>query len=465
MPARFLNLAGFLFPESMHHFHYVGSKLYCEGVPLESLVRKFGTPLYVYSQQTLTDHFQKLDRAMDSVDHLICFATKSNSNLSVLRTLANLGSGFDIVSSGELQRVIASGGDPRKCVFAGVGKTEEEIAFALKQGVYSFNAESEPELERINAIAGRLKKKAPVAVRVNPNVEAHTHKKITTGTYENKFGVAFDQIERVYARASRLKNIHLRGLQMHIGSQITQVGPFQEAVRKVTPLATRLRDRYGIEFLSIGGGLGIIYDPALASGQTDWWRSTTAKKILTPQIYAERLLPLLRPLGLRVLLEPGRFISGNAGVLVTRVEYVKRTGAKNFLIVDAAMNDLIRPAFYEAYHEIVPLTKSASRSRVKSDVVGPICESGDFFCQDRPLPRAMAGEHLALLSAGAYGSVMASNYNTRALAAEVIVNGEQTALVRQRQAVRAIWGDEKIASWLSKNSGVAPARQPRSVLI
>jgi diaminopimelate decarboxylase len=442
----------------MHEFHYDGSKLYCEGVALETLARKYGTPLYIYSQRTLTEHFQKLDRAMGAVEHLVCFATKSNSNLSVLRTLANLGSGFDIVSGGELQRVIAAGGDPRKCVFAGVGKTEAEITFALRQNVYSFNAESEPELERINTVAGRLKKRAPVAIRVNPNVEAHTHKKITTGTYENKFGVAFDQIEQVYARASRLKHLRLRGLQMHIGSQITDVGPFQEAVRKITPMATRLRDRYGIEFLSIGGGLGIIYDPALASGEPGWWESATAKKILTPQSYADRLLPLLQPLGLRILLEPGRFISGNAGVLVTRVEFVKKTGAKNFLIVDAAMNDLIRPAFYEAYHEIVPLTRNGGRARIKSDVVGPICESGDFFCQDRPLPRVTAGDYLALMSAGAYGSVMASNYNSRALVAEVMVNGKQAALIRQRQQLQAIWEDEKIASWLGKKAESRVAR-------
>ena len=431
----------------MHDFHYVGGKLYCEGVSLESLVRKYGTPLYVYSQKTLTDHFQKLDRAMGSIDHLICFATKSNSNLSVLRVLASLGGGFDIVSGGELQRVIAAGGDPRKCIFAGVGKTETEIEFALKKGVYSFNAESEPELQRIDRIARRLKKIAPVAVRVNPDVEAHTHKKITTGTYQNKFGVAFDQVDAIYGRASRLKNLRLRGLQMHIGSQITEVNPFQEAVQKVSPLVTRLRDRYGIEFLSIGGGLGIIYNPALASGGPAWWSSSRAKKILTPKTYADHLLPLLQPLGLRILLEPGRFISGNAGVLITRVEYVKRTGSKNFLIVDAAMNDLIRPAFYEAYHEIIPLVRR-NGSLVKSDVVGPICESGDFFCQDRPLPRTAQGEHLALMSAGAYGSVMASNYNTRALAAEVLVHGRKTALVRERQDLSEIWNNEKLAGWL-----------------
>ena len=432
---------------TMHDFQYLNGKLYCEGVSVETLVRKFGTPLYVYSQKTLTDHFQKLDRAMSGVDHLICFATKSNSNLAVLRTLARLGSGFDIVSGGELQRVLAAGGEPGKCIFAGVGKTEQEIEFALKRGVYSFNAESEPELERINTIARRLKKVAPVAVRVNPDVEAHTHKKITTGTYQNKFGIAFEKIEAVYERASRLKNLRLRGLQMHIGSQITEVSPFEQAVRKVTPLVTRLRKRYGLEFLSIGGGLGIVYKPALASGGAGWWTSNEAKRILTPKSYAQRLLPLLQPLGLRVLLEPGRFISGNAGVLITRVEYLKRTGAKNFLIVDAAMNDLIRPAFYEAYHEIVPL-KRRNGALVISDVVGPICESGDFFCQDRPLARARAGDYLAILSAGAYGSVMASNYNTRPLAAEVLVHGRHAALVRERQTPAEIWENEKLAPWL-----------------
>jgi diaminopimelate decarboxylase len=431
----------------MHDFHYVGSKLFCEDVAVEALAKKFGTPLYIYSQHTLTEHFRKLDQAMSGVDHLVCFAVKSNSNQSVLRTLAELGSGFDIVSGGELQRVLAAGGDPKKCVFAGVGKTEAEIEFALKKGVYSFNAESEPELDRINRVAARLKKVAPVAVRVNPDVEAHTHKKITTGTYDNKFGIAYENIEDVYARASKLKNLSLWGLQMHIGSQITQVVPFEQAVRKTLPLVQRLKKRHGLEFFSIGGGLGIVYQPALASGAASWWKADQAKDILTPQKYAERLLPLLKSLGLRVLMEPGRFISGNAGILVTRVEFVKRTGKKNFLIVDAAMNDLIRPAFYEAYHEIVPLNRK-NGSLVKSDVVGPICESGDFFCQDRPLPKAGQGDYLALLSAGAYGSVMASNYNTRAIAAEVLVNGKRAALVRERQPIPQIWRGEKIAPWL-----------------
>jgi diaminopimelate decarboxylase len=431
----------------MHDFRYIGRNLFCEGVAVEALAKKFGTPLYVYSQRTLTNHFQKLDAAMSPVKHLVCFAVKSNSNLSVLRALARLGSGFDVVSKGELQRVIAAGGDPRQCVFAGVGKTEDEIEFALRQNVYSLNAESEPELQRIHRIATRLGKTASVAVRVNPNVAARTHTKITTGTYENKFGIAFEEVEGVYARAAKLKNLRLRGLQMHIGSQITEVAPFERAVRKVLPLIKTLQTRYGLEFFSIGGGLGIVYQPALASGQSSWWSRHGAKDVLTPAQYAARLVPLLRPLGLRILIEPGRFISGNAGILVTRVEFVKKTGRKNFVIVDAAMNDLIRPAFYDAYHEIVTLTRKSS-ARVKSDVVGPICESGDYFCKDRPLPEAGEGDYLALLSAGAYGSTMASNYNTRPLAGEVLVSGKKIAAVRERQAVKKIWADEKIAPWL-----------------
>jgi diaminopimelate decarboxylase len=431
----------------MHHFHYVGKRLFCEGVSVESLARKFGTPLYIYSQRTLTEHFHKLDAALAPVAHLVCFSVKSNSNLSVLRTLTNLGGGFDIVSGGELQRVIAAGGDPRRCVFAGVGKTENEIEFALRQGVYSFNAESEPELLRINRIAARLKKVAPVAVRVNPGVDAYTHAKITTGTYENKFGIALEQIEGVYARARKLNNLRLRGLQMHIGSQVTRTRPFEQAVRKVLPLLQRLKEKNALEFFSIGGGLGIVYQPALASGTAAWWKTPPAKDILTPQKYARRLMPLLRPLGLKILIEPGRFIVGNAGILVTRVEYVKRTGRKNFVIVDAAMNDLIRPAFYDAYHEIVPLRRRGGAT-IKADVVGGVCESGDYFCKDRPLPKVGEGDYLALLSAGAYGFVMASNYNTRPRAAEILVNGRRAAVARERQPMKEIWSGEKVVAWL-----------------
>ncbi|MCC7374368.1 MAG: diaminopimelate decarboxylase [Verrucomicrobiales bacterium] len=442
----------------MHDFRYSGGQLHCEQVPIQSLVEQFGTPLYVYSSHTLTDHFQKLDQALAPLDHLICYAVKANSNLAVLRTLANLGSGFDIVSEGELRRVIAAGGDPRKCVFAGVGKTEHEIEFALRNDIYSINVESEPELLRIHRIAQRLGKVAPVAVRVNPNVDAHTHAKITTGTYENKFGIAIEQIEGVYARASKLKHLRLRGLQMHIGSQLTEVKPFRLAVEKVAPLAAKLNERHGFEFLSIGGGIGIVYQQALASGDPRWWKDAPeAGKILTPATYAETLVPVLRTLSLKVLLEPGRFIVGNAGALVTRVEFVKRTGKKNFVIVDAAMNDLIRPAFYDAYHEIVPVRKKTVAT-IDSDVVGPICESGDYFAKNRPLPKVGEGDYLTLLSAGAYGSVMASNYNSRPLTAEVLVNGDLCALVRERQPVEGIWENESVPDWLFPTKPKAKAK-------
>jgi diaminopimelate decarboxylase len=282
---------------------------------------------------------------------------------------------------------------------------------------------------------------------VNPNIDAGTHAKITTGTYENKFGIAFEQVDGVYARASKLKNLRLRGIQMHIGSQLTQVTPFELAVKKVLPLVQKLAAKYSFEFFSIGGGLGIVYNPALESGTANWWQQPQARKILTPKTYAEKLVPLLAPLRLKILLEPGRFMVGNAGILVTRVEYVKRTGRKNFVIVDAAMNDLIRPAFYDSYHEIVPLAKNG-RAQISSDVVGPICESGDYFAKDRPLAKVGEGDYLALLSAGAYGFVMASNYNSRGTAAEVLVKGNKAEVVRPRQSVDEIWKSERVPAWL-----------------
>ena len=430
----------------MHDFRYVRGRLHCGQLPLDSLAARFGTPLYVYSQRTLADHFQKLTTALAPLDHRVCYALKANSNLAVLRTFAGLGAGFDLVSGGELRRVVAAGGDPARCVFAGVGKTEAEIEFALAAGIYCFNVESEPELVRINRVAARQKRRAPVAVCVNPNVDADTHHKITTGTYENKFGLPFEEVEGLYACAARLGHLQLRGIQMHIGSQLTTVKPFIQAVRRVAPLARRLAERHGIEFFSIGGGLGIVYEPALASGAARWGLSAAARRILTPATYAVALVPLLQPLGLKILVEPGRFLVGNAGVLLTRVEYVKRTGHKHFVIVDAAMNDLIRPAFYDAYHEIVPVRRKRG-APVVSDVVGPVCESGDFFAKERPLPRVGEGDLLALLSAGAYGSVMGSNYNSRPLPAEVLVDGGRVALVRARQAVEAIWAGERLAPW------------------
>jgi diaminopimelate decarboxylase len=431
----------------MHCFTYSQNELFCEKISVKELSARHGTPLYIYSQETLARHFQDLDEALQPLDHRVCYAVKANSNLAVLRVLARLGGGFDIVSQGELRRVMAAGGEPARCVFAGVGKSEEEIEFALRREVYCLNAESEAELARINRVAARLGRIAPVAARINPNVDAHTHAKITTGTYENKFGIQLEQVEAMYARAARLKHLRWRGVQMHIGSQLTEVEPFELAVKKVLPLVRGLAERHGLEFFSIGGGLGIVYQPALASGPAKWWASPAARGILTPASYAARLKPLLAETGLKILLEPGRFIAANAGILVTRVEYVKHTGKKTFVIVDAAMNDLIRPALYDAWHEIVPVTRRSAPS-IKTDVVGPVCESADFFCKDRPLPKVREGDYLALLSAGAYCFSMASNYNTRPLAAEVLVHGARSSLVRPRQCLEDIWAGERIPAWL-----------------
>jgi diaminopimelate decarboxylase len=306
-----------------------------------------------------------------------------------------------------------------------------------------FNVESIAELEFINQIAGEMKKVAPIAIRVNPNVDASTHSKITTGTYENKFGIAFEEIGALYARAARMKNLKLLGVQTHIGSQITEVKPFVQAIRKMAPLVAELKARYKIEFFDVGGGLGIVYDPALASGTPEWWAKQKVKP-LTPASYGEQVVPLLKPLGLRILVEPGRFMVGNAGVLVTEVLYVKKTGKKTFVIVDAAMNDLIRPAFYESYHEIVPLKHKRGGKLVSTDLVGPICESGDTFAKDRPLPAQKPGDKLALLSAGAYGFVMASNYNTRPRVAEVLVEGSKHRVVRKRETVSDLLRGETI---------------------
>ena len=430
----------------MHHFRYAKGQLFCEDVPVSDLIREHGSPLYIYSSKTLVDHYSRLDRALSDLDHLICYAVKANSNLGILNTLANQNSGFDTVSEGELMRVESAGGKLDQCVFAGVGKTEQEIEFALRKGIYSFNVESIPELERIDRIAGRLKKIAPVSVRVNPNVDAKTHAKITTGTYNNKFWIAFEEVEALYARIAKMTHLEIRVVQMHIGSQLTQVKPFVDAVRKMLPLVKRLQAAHPLQFFSIGGGLGIVYDPALASGASKWWKSSDAKGILTPETYAEKLVPLLKPLGLRILLEPGRFIAGNAGILVTRVEYVKDTGHKHFAIVDAAMNDLIRPSFYEAYHEIVPV-KRKSGKLIATDVVGPICESGDTFCKGRPLPRVKEGDHLAFLSAGAYAFTMASNYNTRPMPAEVLVHGSEHSIIRKRQRTRSLFREECLPKW------------------
>ncbi|MGB1759827.1 MAG: diaminopimelate decarboxylase [Verrucomicrobiales bacterium] len=418
----------------MHDFDYQNGKLFCEGVDLNELATAYGTPLYVYSQNTIKDNFNRLSSALSDLDHHIAFAVKSNSNLSVLKLLKTIGADFDIVSGGELFRVLKAGGTADQCTFAGVGKTREEIEYSLEQGIYSFNVESEAELRFINEIAKEKDTIAPVAVRVNPNVDAKTHKYISTGKSENKFGIDFEFIEDLYSKASsEFKNIKLRGLQMHIGSQLTQVKPFLEAVEKVSPLVTNLKNTYGIEFFSIGGGIGIVYEEALASGKKEWWdEKDPDNKPLTVEEYAEKLVPILSPLKIKILLEPGRFMVGNAGALITKVLYKKIGTAKNFAIVDAGMGDLIRPALYQGHHEIVPLNHESEQTQVV-DIVGPICESGDFFAQNRELPLLQEGDHIALLSAGAYGFVMASNYNSRAFPAEVMVSGSTHQVVRKRQ--------------------------------
>jgi diaminopimelate decarboxylase len=340
--------------------------------------------------------------------------------------------------------VLKAGGRADMCTFAGVGKTREEIELAVREGVYSFNVESEAELEFINEVAGALGRKAPVALRVNPDVDAQTHKYISTGKSHNKFGIGIDRILGVYEQAAKLPHLVIRGIQTHIGSQILETSPFVEALEKLVPVATELKARYGIEFFSIGGGVGIVYHEALASGRKDWWDSGDSKRIGFED-YAAAVRPLLAGLGLKILLEPGRSLVGNAGVLLASVLYIKRTPAKTFVVTDAGMNDLIRPALYEGHHEIVPLREPANgASRGPVDVVGPVCESGDFFAQDRDLPALAAGDRIALLSAGAYGFVMASNYNTRRLPAEVLVDGDEADLVRERQSYDDLVRGEKI---------------------
>lgn len=423
----------------MHDFTYRNGVLFCEDVDLNKLADAHGTPLYVYSAGTIRDHFRRLDQALAPLDHHVCYAVKANSNLAVLNLLAKEGAGFDIVSGGELFRVLQAGGRADQCTFAGVGKTREEIEYALREGVYSFNVESEAELLVLNEIAGALNRIAPVAVRVNPDVDAQTHKYISTGKSHNKFGIGVDRILSVCAQAAALPNLRLRGIQTHIGSQILETKPFVEALSKLVPVVREVKANYGIEFFSIGGGLGIIYRDSLASGNRLWWEvASDEMPRMSFADYAAVVIPLVKDHGLKILLEPGRSLVGNAGVLLATVLYVKETPTKKFVITDAGMNDLIRPALYEGHHEIVPLCEPPVEAVLEAvDVVGPVCESGDFFAQNRSLPSCKAGERLALLSAGAYGFVMASNYNTRCLPGEILVEGDQAHVVRERQT----WSD------------------------
>ncbi len=433
----------------MHHFRYAGQNLHCESVDLAEVARLYGTPTYVYSATTIEDNYTRIAGSMKGLDVRVCYAVKANSNLAVLRHLGNLGSSFEFASAGEMRRVLAAGAGVRESVFAGVGKTETEIRLALEAGIFAFHVESEPELARINHVAGKLGVKASISIRVNPDVDAHTHAKITTGTSANKFGIPLKHASAAYEAASKYPNITIKGIQSHIGSQITEVGPFEETLEKLGPLALELKERYGITYISIGGGIGVVYKDALASGPYSWWETLPeAKRPLTPEVYGATLAPALSGLGLKVLLEPGRSMVANAGVLLSRVEYLKRGQGKNFLIVDAAMNDLVRPAMYDSFHEIVPLRRDTTRRALVADIVGPICESTDCFAKDRQIQEVGEGEYLALMSAGAYGHVMASRYNTRPIPAEVLVKGSAFELVTARETFEEQISNEKIPAFL-----------------
>ena len=419
----------------MNHFTYRGGELHCEDVPLEKIASEVGTPTYVYSSATLERHFRVFDEALSHTDHLICYSVKANSNLSVLKLLFELGAGADIVSGGELARVIAAGGDPKKVVFSGVGKTKAEMAAALKADILAFNVESIAELDTLNEVAENLSRKARVSLRVNPDVDAKTHPYISTGLKENKFGISANDAIEAFKHADSLPALEVVGLDCHIGSQLTQTTPFADAATRMVALLDRVESELSIKIkhLDIGGGLGIPY----GDNETE---------PPSPAEYGSAIESALRPLkqrGLTLICEPGRVIVGNAGVLLSEVLYNKTSGDKNFLIVDAAINDLLRPALYGSYHPIRSFKENSERKEVVVDVVGPICETGDFLARDRPLPRLEAGEKIAVGAAGAYGFTMSSNYNTRGRAAEVLVTGDSYKLVLRRETLEDLLQLEK----------------------
>jgi diaminopimelate decarboxylase len=423
----------------MHHFHYKDGVLHAEDVSLARIADDVGTPFYCYSTATLERHYNVLSQAFRDQKALICFAVKANSNQAVLATMARLGAGMDVVSEGELRRARAAGVPASKIIFAGVGKTRGEMASALEEGILGFNVESEPELLALSEVATAIGKTAAIAIRVNPDVDAKTHAKISTGKAENKFGVPFEDARELYARAAKLKGIKISGIHMHIGSQITDLAPFRDAFALLRELALDLKaDGIQLEHLDIGGGLGVPY-----RGAND--------VPPTPDEYAAVVKTALGDLGLKIVLEPGRMIVGNAGVLVTSVTYVKEGEDKTFTIVDAAMNDLIRPTLYEAYHEIWPVKEQRKEmARVQQDIVGPVCETGDFLAEDRALPPAEPGDLLAVMTAGAYGAVMSSTYNTRLLIPEVLVRGDRYAVVRPRPSYDDLIGADKLPPWIER---------------
>lgn len=423
----------------MNHFNYRGGVLHAEDVPLPEIAKGVGTPFYCYSTATLLRHYRVFSDALTGLDTLICYAVKANSNQSVIRTFVAEGAGLDVVSEGELRRALAAGAAPDKIVFAGVGKTAREIAFAVDVGILCFNVESEPELELVAQIARDKGTTAPVSIRVNPDVDARTHKKITTGKAENKFGIPYDRARQVYAEAARLPGIRVTGVAMHIGSQVTDLAPFDAAYERLADLVRVLReDGHEIDHVDAGGGLGIPYrldDPPPPD----------------PAAYGEIVRRRLGNLGARILLEPGRLFVGNAGILVSEVVYVKQGAAKTFVVIDAAMNDLIRPTLYDAYHDIRPVRQAdPAASPIVADVVGGVCETGDYLALDRPLPPLNSGDLIAIMTAGAYGAVQASTYNTRPLLPEVLVNGRDWAAVRPRQTYEELIGRDRTAPWLAK---------------
>jgi len=402
----------------MNDFAYRDGVLHAEDLSVAGLAEQYGTPLYVYSKGHLVSQFEELTATMAEVSPLLCYSVKANSNASVIRTFLDQGAGLDIVSGGELFRALRAGADPARIVFAGVGKTRDEIEYALREQILFFTVESEPEAERISQCATALGTTGRIAFRVNPDVDPKTHKYVSTGKKENKFGLDLDRTARAYERAAALPNVEIAGLHMHIGSQILTAEPFQAALGKVADLCRDLKTRFPtFRYIDIGGGIGIRYEPQ--------------SQPLAPGAFAAAVLPTLRELDLSVVMEPGRFLVGNAGILVCRVQYVKDNPFKKFVIVDAAMNDLIRPSLYEAYHDVVAV--SEREGALHGDLVGPVCESGDFIAAERDLPAVEQGDLLAVKSAGAYGYVMASNYNSRPRAAEVLVDGNQAALVRERE--------------------------------
>ena len=422
----------------MNHFTYRGGVLHAEDIPLPTIAAAVGTPFYCYSTATLTRHYRVFREALTGLDTLICYAVKANSNQAVIRTFLREGAGLDVVSEGELRRAIAAGAPPDRIVFAGVGKLAREIAFAIDVGILCFNVESEPELELISRIAAEKGKRAAIAIRINPDVDARTHRKITTGKAENKFGIPYERARAVYVEAAQLPGLRVTGVDMHIGSQITDLAPFDAAYERLADLVRDLRaDGHAIDHVDAGGGLGIPYrldDPPPPD----------------PAAYGEVVRRRLGNLGAKILFEPGRLFVGNAGILVTEVLFIKRGASKTFVVVDAAMNDLIRPTLYDAHHDIRPVRKPRpGPPAMVADVVGGVCETGDYLALDRPLPPLESRDLIAIMTTGAYGAVQASNYNTRPLLPEILVNGAEWAVVRPRQTYDELIGADRMAPWLA----------------